>query len=143
MFVTLTSVLGALAMAAVCLYALARGRWPERLGASTLALNWVSCEAVDQWHPATTTQPYIFGIDCAYDLLLLVLALRTNRIWTVGALAFQTFIVATHVATIFDPLLDRLGFFSIYYSLSYGVLASLALGTRFEAREPARARDPG
>ncbi len=138
MFQSLTSQLGVSAMALVCGFAILRGRWPERVSAVTLALNWVACEAFEDWSRAAKVQPAIFGIDVAYDLLLLVLALTTQRIWIVCAFAFQSLIVLTHVLSVYDPILDRLEFFQAYYILSYGVLVALAIGTGVEGRSPPR-----
>ena len=138
MFQSLTSQLGVLAMALVCGFAILRGRWPERVGAAALALNWVACEAFEDWSRAAKIQPVIFGIDVAYDLLLLGLALTTQRIWIVCTFTFQSLIVLTHVLSLYDPILDRLEFFQAYYILSYGVLVALAIGTTIEGRFPAR-----
>jgi hypothetical protein len=138
MFQSLTSQLGALAMVLVCGFAMMRGRWPERVSASTLAVNWVGCEAFEDWSKAATVQPTIFGIDVAYDLLLLALALTTQRIWIVCAFTFQSLIVLIHILSVFDPILDRLEFFQAYYILSYGVLVALAFGTAVEGRSPPR-----
>ena len=134
MFQSLTSQLGALAMALVCGYALTRGRWPERVSAAALAVNWLACEAFEDWRRGVTVQPTIFGIDCAYSVLLLVLMFSTQRIWIVCAFTFQLLIVMTHLLSFYDPVLDRLEFFRVYYVLSLGVLAALGSGTAFEAR---------
>ncbi len=138
MFQSLTSQLGALAMALVCGFAMLRGRWPERVSAATLALNWLACEAFEDWSRNATVQPTIFGIDVGYDLLLLGLALTTQRIWIVCAFAFQSLIVLTHLLSVYDPILDRLEFFQAYYILSCGVLVALAVGTSLEGRSSPR-----
>ncbi len=138
MFQSLTSQLGALAMVLVGGFAILRGRWPERVTAATLAFNWLACEVFEDWSKGARVQPMIFGIDVAYDLLLLGLVLTTQRIWIVCAFAFQSFIILVHVSSLYDPFLDRLEFFQAYYILSYGVLVALAVGTAIEGRSPPR-----
>ena len=138
MFQSLIAQLGASAMVLVCGFAILRGRWPERVSAAALAVNWLACEAFEDWHRTAKVQPVIFGIDVGYDLLLLGLTLTTQRIWIVCAFAFQSLIVLIHVLSVYDPILDRLEFFEAYYVLSFGILVALAIGTGLEGRSAPR-----
>ena len=134
MFHSLTSQIGAIAMALVCGYAIWRGGWPERLAAITLALNWVGCEALEDFNVAHKAQPVVFGIDVAYAVLLLVLLTVTERIWVIFAFAMQGLIVLTHIAAALDPVVSRWDFFNTYFVWSYAVLVAMLLGTHLEAR---------
>ena len=123
-------------MAAICLLACIRGRWPERLAAVTLALNWVGCAWLEDrrsWHHP---QMAIFTIDAAYAVLLVAVAMATRRLWILFAAAFQIMIVVTHCALLVDARINQWEFFAAYYVWSYLILAALAAGAVIEGRRP-------
>jgi hypothetical protein len=61
---------------------------------------------------------------------------RTRTQWPKYALAANGLIVATHLGALIGPQITRWDFFSLYYALSYAVLAAFAYGALAEA--PAR-----
>ncbi|MGC1302734.1 MAG: hypothetical protein WA840_10200 [Caulobacteraceae bacterium] len=135
-------------MALICLSALIRGRWPERITAIALAIAWVGSAAVEDrrglHHPTTYHgfQPAIFAIDCLYGLFLGVLVAAVPRRWAILAAGCQLFLVGLHIVAATTHWVSQWDFFSAYYLLSWAGLASLAIGVAIEGRRPAPAPFP-
>ena len=122
----------------ICGLAMWRGDQPARwIGAAFLA-SWVGSLLVNRHDPYNAD----YGI-LAIDVLTLVVfvwvSIRSRRIWTVIASAFQMIIVASHVAVMIDL---RVSLNTLRVSMaiwSYGVLACIAFGA-WAGRERGHAR---
>ncbi|MHB8285794.1 MAG: hypothetical protein ACYDD1_14100 [Caulobacteraceae bacterium] len=126
------------AMALACICAIVLGRWPERIAAIALAINWVACEALEDrrytHHPFhhLKVQPAIATIDVLYAAVLTVLLVNTRRRWIVPALGAQLLIVGLHAVTFLDVRISHYDFFTAYFIASWGVVACIAIGAAFE-----------
>jgi hypothetical protein len=133
MFYSPISQIGAIVMALVCLLGLIRGELALRLTSGLFVLDWVGSEALEDWRAQHKAQPAILAIDVAFTVFMVFVVMRTRTRWPKYALAANALIVATHLGAMIGPQVTRWDFFSLYYALSYAVLASLAYGALAEA----------
>lgn len=105
-----------------------RGDKPARwIGAAFLA-SWLGSMLVYR-RDAYNADYGILVIDILTVLVFVWVSMRTRRLWTIVASAFQAIMVASHVAVMID-LRVTLGTLFISMAMwSYGVLACIAFGT--------------
>lgn len=125
-------------MVASCIYALWRGRMPERVTAVALLLAWFATQFVHT-HDFSKVQYAILGVDLILLLILVGLALLSGRRWLMAASALHVLTVADHVATAMDFQIRSYAYLTAIVIWGYAVLLALVLGTWFEA-EPERRR---
>ncbi len=133
MFYSLIAQIGAVVMALVCLLGLFRGELALRLASGLFMFDWVGSEALEDWNGRHKAQPAILWIDIAFTAFLVVVVMRTRTQWPKYALAANTLIVATHLGALIGPKVTRWDFFTLYYGLSFAVLAALLYGALVEA----------
>ena len=128
-------------LAACTLYALARGGWPERVGAVNLALGSVLTLAVNS--PLAiryaSVEIRIFLVDLAVFAVFLLIALLSDRFWPLWTTALQLLVVMAHLARLADPEMIRPGYGFLMAAWSYPQLLAIALGVRARRR---RAPEP-
>jgi len=118
-------------MAGCCGYALAAGGGPERWVAAifvvgdALSIAAMSPLAVRYARLETAT----FAIDLVMALLLLYLALRSRRYWTLWICAFQIVQAASHIAGVMRPEVLRLAYGILISLWAYPMMLVLAVAT--------------
>lgn len=129
-------------MVLACIYALIRGRWPERVGGVCFTIAWLGSEVIEDFryvqnrmHPMQM-QAAIAALDVAWAGVLLILVFSTRRRWAPIAFGFQCLILALHLCTYLDIRISRFDFFSAYFVASWSELAVFALGSAIEGRRP-------
>lgn len=87
-----------------------------------------------------STSYAVFAVDSACLLALAVLAVNSNRFWTIWALGFQIVAVATHLATIWMPDIVPKVYQALLSFWSIPILWVMVAGTRkdriYERGEP-------
>jgi hypothetical protein len=115
-----------------CGYALWRGGGPERLASSALLLDWYAAPLMENHGDLQHAQMAVFAMDGVVTLVLLLIALRTDRFWPLWVTAFQILELLMHLAMLIDhKVYGRAYFIGIEIS-SYLMLIALAIGTYLE-----------
>lgn len=136
-----------LALLVLCVgLAIWRGGGSERLTAAILVLVWIGTAATpfDGVYPPWP----IIAMDGFVALLLLYLAMFSRRIWPIWAAAFQTLLMANHLAFIRFHEIQHWAYVVGYYVWGDAVMLALILGalTRKRTTPPsagASGQDPG
>jgi hypothetical protein len=130
------------AMATASGYAIWRGGRPERLVAvANVAASIASMILPHAYGPYRTLWD-IFAVDAAFFILLLWLAMTTDRIWLLFAAAFQLLPLGVHFAIQFDGSLRGWAYRSGMLVFNYALLTSLAAGTWLHDRDRHRRSQP-
>jgi hypothetical protein len=124
--------ISSLLAAVVIAWALARGRWPERVAGAAIAIDWI-CSAVFQdrrlHHHG---QPVMFALDILQAVVLLALAIGCRRIWVLWAAALASLLILTHLVYMVNPAFGQWSYLTVTYVWSFGLLAAVAAGVAFE-----------
>ncbi|HYE45358.1 MAG TPA: hypothetical protein VEA44_06245 [Caulobacter sp.] len=121
---------GMLAMALACGYALWKGDKPVRWCGGLIAAAWVGSWLLQDRANILSPQYAVAALDVVLVLAFVGLMLRFRRPWLVVASASQLLTAATHWAFVLDPRIAALGFMTAYYAWSYATLLALVWGTR-------------
>ncbi len=116
-------------MLSVSAFALWRGGWPERTIAVLNVLASLASGVLQNRGDWISPQWADLIVDVTFLLVLLWLALRSDRYWPMWAAAFQLLGVVTYVARMADYRVGALAPFTAGVIWSYLVLGSLAVGT--------------
>lgn len=124
----------AIAMVLVCVAALIRGRWEEKvLGAVYLAACMASL-AVEK-RPWTGPQGAVIAIDAVVLGVSVAVVLGSEKLWPVLAAAFQVLTVGAHLAFITaEGRLGAAGYLTVLALWSYGMIACIAWGAGSQGR---------
>lgn len=108
--------------------ALARGRWPERVAAVAMIVAWLASTLVHDAAQLRGPQTLVMAIDVTLFLVLLTIALKSDRWWPMWACAFHGLSVVLALAMLADPKVwSRAGFIASG-AFSYLTMLSLFLG---------------
>ncbi|SFJ06126.1 hypothetical protein [Caulobacter sp. UNC279MFTsu5.1] len=108
---------------ACCGLAVWRGRWVERVAAAAMAVAWFVSPLVQDDHQTLGAQSGVLIVDLLLLLVLLHLALTTDRWWTMTATAFQGVTALIHLAA----AIDRQIFPRAYY-VAGSLISDLVMG---------------
>jgi predicted branched-subunit amino acid permease len=133
MFYSPIAQIGVIVMALICILGLLRGELALRLTSGLFVFDWVGSEALEDWNGQHKAQPTILSIDIAFTAVMVVVVMRTRTQWPKYALVANALIVTTHLGALVGPQVTRWDFFTLYYALSYVVLATLLYGALAEA----------
>jgi len=133
MYYSAITQIGVTVMTAICVLGLFRGELALRLSSGLFMLDGLGSEALEDWNGRHKAQFGILAIDIAFTAFLVVVVMRTRTQWPKYALAANTLIVATHLGALIGPKVTRWDFFTLYYGLSFAVLAALLYGALVEA----------
>ncbi|PHY21220.1 hypothetical protein [Caulobacter sp. BP25] len=109
--------------------ALWRGGWPERLAASAMIVAWFSTGWLYDSEQRFGPQTGAFFVDAALMMVLLFIALRSNRWWPMWACGFHALSLILMLATLADPRIpNRASLVAGGGMFSYLTMAALFLG---------------
>jgi hypothetical protein len=111
----------------VCALALWRGRDDERLAAAGTLANWAISLVVFRSN-SEATQWYVMAVDSALMVLLVWLALRSQRYWPLFAAAFALLMVLTHIAHALDTGVTGWAYLTAILIWSYLGLFAIGYG---------------
>lgn len=135
----LSMIIWVASLLAVSAFALWRGGAVERIVAVGNLVAYAATILFQDMHNFFDPQVGIMGVDIAFLVLLLALAVRTNRTWLLFAAAFQLLAVVIHIAIAADPDVRSLAYFRGLIIWSYLILLSMAVGAWLEMRRRAQA----
>lgn len=128
MFVTLSAKIGALLMAAACLFAAWPGARPQRWAALAVFVAWIGSAALQNREHMFDPQYAIFALDLAAAGVFTAMALAWRRPWLMAVAGFQLLTTATHVAVIIDLRIWAYAYLTAYLVWSYLLLLALVWG---------------
>jgi len=132
-----------LAISSVCGFAAWKGGPSERFGAASFYVAWLATVAVST---GAGTQWGVLAVDGVLFLVLVGLALKSDRYWPLFFAGFELLAVVTHAGRILDPTLGSWAYRSAGQIWGYLMIGALAVGTWTawqERRQTARAPSPG
>jgi hypothetical protein len=123
----------------VCGAALWRGGPDERAAGAALLIAWLVSIVVDS-HQGRTIQWGFLGVDSVLLVVLIIIALQSDRYWPLFAAGFHLLSVMVHVARMADRTLGAWAYISGGVLFGYLAVFALAVGTiaqwRRSLREP-------
>lgn len=125
-------------MLVVCIAALIRGGWEERLLGAIYMGACMASLAVEK-RPWTGPQGAIVAIDAMVLAGSIGIALVSHKLWPIGAAAFQLLTMGAHLAFITaEGRLSAAGYLTVLIVWSYGTIGCLACGGGSPFRGPIR-----
>lgn len=126
MFGSIYAQVWAVALLSTCGFALWKGDKPEQAGSMVCLISWLATTVA----LTTVTPKYVWLlIDLGVLAAFGVIAWRSSRSWPMFATAFQAIGVGVHFASMLDVEIGEFAYISALAISSYGVLATLAVGT--------------
>lgn len=116
-------------MGLVCCFALWRGGRPEKITAICCLAAWLISRLVFDYRDWVDPQWAVLAVDGGFLLVLIWLAMTTDRVWVLFAAAFQLLGVIIHIALMADEAVTALAYVRGLVIWSYLVMAALAVGT--------------
>jgi hypothetical protein len=111
----------------VCGLALWRGRDDERLAAAATLANWSITLLVSRPLSGETQWP-VLAVDAVLLVLMVWLALRSNRYWPLFSAAFALLIVVTHITHALDTGVSVWAYLTATLIWSYFILFTIGYG---------------
>lgn len=112
------------------LYVLARGEMPERTGLAIIALGSVLSSVLmappAQLHGGAGTDA--LWVDALVAAALVVLALRTDRFWTLWVAALQLVGIGAHLVNLANPGIARIGYPVVMSLWGYAMVLLVTAG---------------
>ncbi|MGR4864584.1 hypothetical protein [Caulobacter sp. LARHSG274] len=108
--------------------ALWRGRRVERIAGVAMILAWFATPLVHNAHQTFGPQVGEVVVDVLLLLVLLILALTSDRWWPMAAAAFQGVTALTHLAAAIDTQIVPRAYYVAGSLLSYLTMAALLVG---------------
>lgn len=114
-----------------------RGGWPERLAAAAMIAAWFSTGWLYDSTLRFGPQSAAFFVDVALMIVLLFIALRSNRWWPMWACGFHALSLILMLATLADPRIpNRASLVAGGGLFSYLTMAALFCGALPRRRRP-------
>lgn len=126
---------------ACCGLAIWRGRWVERVAAAAMAAAWFASPLVQNDQQTLGLQSGVLMVDILLLLVLLSLALTSDRWWTMAATAFQGVSALVHLAAAIDHQVIPRAYYVAGSLLSYLVMGALLVGAWNAGRREATRSD--
>jgi hypothetical protein len=111
-----------------CGFAIWRGRWVERVAATAMVAAWFVSPLVQDDQQTLGAQSGVLVVDILLLLVLLYLALTSDRWWTMAAVAFQGVGALVHLAAAIDRQIIPRAYYVAGSLLSYLVMGALLIG---------------
>ncbi len=106
-----------------------RGKWEERTIAFGMVVDSLATNVFQNTQDWTAPQWADLAIDTGYLVLMVWVALKSNRIWPLFAAAFQVIDVAIYLAFVADKRVGALAPFAAIVIWSYLILIVIVVGT--------------
>lgn len=106
-----------------------RGGWPERSAASAMIIAWVGSAFAQNTHQVFGPQVGITVIDLMLLILLVTIALVSDRWWPMWAAAFHGLGVMLHLAVLIDHQVMGRAYFIAGTVFSFLTVLALFLGS--------------
>ncbi len=116
-------------MVAVAGLAAWRGKWEERTIAFAMVIDSLATNVFQNTHDWSAPQWADLVIDASYLVLMVWVALKSNRVWPLFAAAFQLIDVAIYLAFVVDGRVGALAPFFAIEIWSYLILIVVVVGT--------------
>jgi len=129
---TLTQFVNATALVLTCAIVFGRGRGPERLGMTVLAMAFLVTPLVQARGSWYEPQYGILTVDALTLAALIAMSFWCDRYWPICAAAFQAVAVLTHVAFLIDPTGLYRAFYFGNFAIGFLLLGSILGGTLIE-----------
>ena len=132
-------------LACTVLYALVRGGTPERLAALAYLMAYLGGVAltISRSDAFQSVELGVLATDAALAAVLVTIALRANRYWTIWAASLQTVALAGHLAKFIVPEILAPAYAITLIVWSYAAIPVLALATlRHQMRISTYGGDP-
>lgn len=126
---TLPAQIGAAIMLLVCAFALLKGDEMERVGAGAYLIGWLATLLIQTESAGHYVVPGLFAMDLVMLCVFIGLAWKSRRAWPIWASGLQLLSVSSHVLRLVERDTPINAFYSVMNLASYGVLATLAIGT--------------
>ncbi|WP_397399095.1 hypothetical protein [Phenylobacterium sp.] len=114
-------------MMIVCGLALCRGQDDERLAAAATLANWAITLVLSR-PLSEETQWAVMAVDSVLLVLMVCLALRSNRYWPLFSAGFTLLIVVTHIAHALDTGVNGWAYLTAMLIWSYLSLLTIGYG---------------
>jgi hypothetical protein len=116
-----------------------RGKWEERTIAFGMVIDSLATNVFQNTRDWHAPQWADLAIDGAYLIVMVWVALKSNRLWPLWAAAFQLIDVAIYLAFIADGRVGALAPFAAIEIWSYLILIVVTIGTWQRWRDRRRA----
>lgn len=135
---------------AIALAAVWRGRWEERVVAMAFAVTLAILSAAPRYHgfahlyDVAGSRVGVLGVGLAFLAVLLVVALRSRRMWASWAAALQMLIIVSHLAFMARPdVIESWAYISSVVIWTWWEIIALSFGVADAWAEGAVRRPPG
>ncbi len=139
---TLAQLINVAALVLTCAIAFWRGREPERLGISIVAVGFLITPLVERRESWFEPQYGILTVDVVILAAFVIMAFRYDRYWTICAAAFQVIAVLTHFAFLVSPSTLYRAYYSANFAIGFLILGTILGGVFIERAAPYRRRRP-
>ena len=130
---TLAQFVNAAALVLTCAIVFGRGRQPERIGMTVIAMAFLVTPLVEARGSWYEPQYGILAVDVLTLAALIAISVLYDRYWPICAAAFQAVAVLTHVAFMIDPAALYRAFYFGNFSIGFLLLGSILGGAFIEA----------
>jgi len=117
--------------------AIVRGGWPERSAAGAMVVAWFGSAFVQNTHQVFGPQVGITVVDLMLLVLLVTIALVSDRWWPMWAAAFHGLGVLLHLAMLVDAKVKGRAYFIAATMFSFLTVLALFIGGLRRRPEPA------
>ena len=125
---TLDQLFSLAVLLACCGLAVWRGRKVERIAAAAMVAAWFASPLMQDGQQTLGAQSGVLLVDMLLLLVLLYLALTSDRWWTMAAVAFQGVSALVHLAAAIDRQINPRAYYVAGSLLSYLVMGALLVG---------------
>ena len=108
--------------------AVALGGWAERVASAAMVAAWFATAVLLSGIRASGLESEVMIVDLALFVVVLGVALRSDRWWPLWAAAFLGLILLVHIAVILDPRIWGRAYFVASNIFSYLTMLAMSLG---------------
>jgi hypothetical protein len=137
---TLAQIVSWAALAVTAAVVLWRGRRPERLAISVVAIGWGLTRLVERRESWFVPQYGMMAIDGFILVVFVAMAFHYDRYWTIWVAAFQAVAELTHFAFLINPRALYRAYYYGNFSIGYLILGAILAGVIIERERPFRRR---
>ena len=119
---------GALVFFGLCGLAIWRGGWPERTVAVAILVGSFLTPVVQIHGSADGLEPWVFLIDFSFMLLVVGVALKSDRWWPLFCAAYALLVASSHFARSLNEGIRQYAYISGAVLWSYAAVLALGLG---------------